>query len=147
MAKAKRLSYEYYGMMVIACNGREYAIGSEDKANKAVREYIQSSVWAFKPEYLASHSVWEDIDGGEELIKLIQEKCEDGNDALIRLIQDFDGFFEEAVGLDGRGHFLATYDGYEMTLNEIDDAQAQEIADLLEIERDEWINTYVYRLN
>jgi hypothetical protein len=49
----------------------------------------------------------------EEHIKEIQEKYEDGNQELLRLIDDIDDFVDDAVSSDGRGHFLSSYDGNE----------------------------------
>jgi len=45
--------------------------------------------------------------------KFAQEKCESANEALKAMITDLDEFVEEAIGVDGRGHFLSTYDGAE----------------------------------
>lgn len=49
----------------------------------------------------------------EEWIKEKQGEYENGNQELLRLIDDIDEFVEEAIRWDGRGHFLATYDHNE----------------------------------
>ena len=61
----------------------------------------------------------------EEAIKKIQELHEDANDALAEMIKDFDEFVEDAVACDGRGHFLAGYDGveHEVTYKSIDNVE------------------------
>jgi hypothetical protein len=45
------------------------------------------------------------------------KKCEGANDAILALIEKtdggLDGFVEEAISADGRGHFLSSYDGNE----------------------------------
>ena len=91
------------------CFGNEeYMILTDDEADEKVAEYIKDSVWAFNPSFLSCHS---GID--EDVFKLLQEKCESANEAILKLIKDFDHFVEDAVASDGRGHFLSSYDGYE----------------------------------
>jgi len=51
--------------------------------------------------------------GSEQIIKAIQEQCENGNEAMLKLIDDIDDFIGCAIKADGRGHFLNTYDGEE----------------------------------
>ena len=45
------------------------------------------------------------------------KKCEGANDAILALIKKtdggLDGFVEDAISADGRGHFLSSYDGDE----------------------------------
>lgn len=102
----KEIYYESYD---IYCYGNEeYLVLTDDEADEKVAEYIKDSVWAFNPSFLSSHS---DIDEG--VFKLLQDKCESANEAVLKLIKDFDKFVEDAVGTDGRGHFLSSYDGEE----------------------------------
>ena len=99
----------YYESYDIYCFGNEeYMILTDDEADEKVAEYIKDSVWAFNPSFLSSHS---GIDEG--VFKLLQDKCESANEAVLKLIKDFDKFVEDAVGTDGRGHFLSSYDGEE----------------------------------
>ncbi len=91
------------------CFGNEeYMILTDDEADEKVAEYIKETVWAFNPSFLSCHS---GID--EDVFKLLQEKCESSNEAILKLIKDFDHFVEDAVSSDGRGHFLSSYDGEE----------------------------------
>jgi hypothetical protein len=50
------------------------------------------------------------------------KKCEGANDSILALIEKtdggLDGFVEEAVSVDGRGHFLSGYDGEECEVGE-----------------------------
>ena len=87
---------------------KEYLILIDDEADEKVAEYIKDSVWAFNPSFLSSHSGI-----NQEIFKLLQDKCESANEAILKLIKDFDKFVEDAVGTDGRGHFLSGYDGEE----------------------------------
>ena len=86
----------------------EYMVLTDDEADDKVAEYIKETVWSFNPDFLASHS---GID--REVFERLQESCETANDAIFKLIKDFDHFVEDAIGTDGRGHFLSGYDGNE----------------------------------
>ena len=55
--------------------------------------------------FLSSHT---GID--EDVFKLLSEKCESSNDAILSMIKDFDHFVYDAICSDGRGHFIAHYD-------------------------------------
>jgi len=93
---------------IYSFDGEEYMILTDDEADEKVAEYIKYSVWAFNPSFLSCHS---GID--QDVFKLLQDKCESANEAILKLIKDFDHFVEDAVASDGRGHFLSSYDGYE----------------------------------
>lgn len=81
---------------------------TDEEADEMARDYILQSVWAFNPSFLSAHS---DID--ESVFKLLQEKCEGSNDAILRMIKDKDYFVEDAINSDGREHFISNYDGEE----------------------------------
>ena len=111
----EKRNYNHYGLTVFVYGDEEYAIGTDEEADRAVKEYIRNSVWAFNTEFILSH-----CDLPFELAEAIRTfqatKCEGANDALLALIEkcgDFDKFVEEAVEVDGRGHFLSPYDGVE----------------------------------
>ena len=91
----------------------EYLLLTDSEADERSKDYIKDSVWSFSSWYLARHT---ELD--EEIIKHLQEKCEGGNDVLLNSIKDIDAFISDAIGIDGRGHFIATYDGYEQELDE-----------------------------
>jgi len=86
----------------------EYMVLTDDEADDKVAEYIKETVWAFNPTFLSDHS---GID--EEVFIKLQESCETANDAIFKLIKNFDNFVKDAIYVDGRGHFLAGYDGNE----------------------------------
>ena len=87
---------------------QDYLVLTDEESDEAVREEIEQMVWAFNPSFLCAHT-----NVSEEAIKKIQELYEGANDALAEMIKDFDAFVEDAVACDGRGHFLAGYDGVE----------------------------------
>jgi hypothetical protein len=105
---------ESWGLPVYKIASGEYAIASDEgEANKAVAEYIKESIWAFSPGFISQHCT---ANLPVEVIQLIQEKCEDANPIILDLIESFDKFVDDAISADGRGHFLASYDGEEHEL-------------------------------
>lgn len=107
-ALAKHLDIDLEHANLLIDRG-DYLVLTDEEADEACKAAILDSVWAFKPEFLASHSEVAD----KEVFKLLGEKCEGGNEPMKRLIKDLDHFVEDAVACDGRGHFLSSYDGEE----------------------------------
>jgi len=90
----------------------DYLVLDENEAQEKAREHILDSVWAFNYNFLCSHS--KAINAMQEkTFKLIQEVCESSNESILAMIDDVDHFVEDAICCDGRGHFLAGYDGNE----------------------------------
>ena len=89
-------------------DSQDYLVLTDEEADEAVREEIEEMVWAFTPSFLSAHTGVK-----ESVFKLLQNECEDSNDAIKSMIKDFDHFVEDAVACDGRGHFLAGYDHEE----------------------------------
>ncbi|MED5548984.1 MAG: hypothetical protein VX529_06450 [Pseudomonadota bacterium] len=86
---------------------------TDEEADKACKESIADSLWAFNPSFLASFTGLP-----EEAFQAIADngRCESNNEAIRAMIDgtgNFDQFVQEAVSADGRGHFLAGYDGNE----------------------------------
>lgn len=103
--------------------GYEYKVMTDDEATDATREYIIDSLWAFNAHFVLRHTKFydtssvEDDEAFEEAIKELQGRiCEGVNPIIRALIEDIDEFIEDAIQADGRGHFLATYDGEEIEL-------------------------------
>ena len=95
---------------------QEYLVLTDSEADEKTAEYIKDSLWAFNASFIIEHSElpWE----AEEMIKGFQEsKCEGANDTIEALITDIDGFIEDAISADGRGHFMSSYDGEENEVN------------------------------
>ena len=110
--------------------GCEFLVLNDDEADEAARDYILETVWAFNAEFIASHSR-EELD--HHAIKAINEMqaklCESANPIIKCLIKDLDFFVKDAIRVDGRGHFINSYDGEEHAIK-IDE---------------EWF--YIYRIN
>ena len=91
----------------------EFLVLTDEEADDRVAAYIADSLWAFRPEFLANFLDM-DWDCAITVIKALAEKYEDANPTLHKLVGDrFDELCEEAIRADGRGHFLASYDGGE----------------------------------
>ncbi len=103
-----------YGDHTYEADGEEWLVLTDEEADTAAREYIRESVWAFRPEFLADYT-HEGIDA--DTLQAIQgERCEDANAPILALIEagaGFEDFAADAIGADGRGHFLSQYDGEE----------------------------------
>lgn len=117
---ASEIEESRYDSKVLEAEGGEYLVLDDEEADRAVREYISESLWAFRPEFLAplvKEEIAEELEefgeSVEEHIKELQKRSEDSNSDVRNLIDDFDFLVEEAVRADGRGHFLASYDHEE----------------------------------
>jgi len=84
---------------------------TDDEADEVAKEYIEQSLWAFNASFLVAYLP----DGvGEEVIEALQPQCEGANDAIRSMVGDrFDDLVADAIGADGRGHFVSSYDGEE----------------------------------
>jgi hypothetical protein len=80
--------YDYYGLKIYSYAGLEYAVGIDEEADQAVKENIKQSLWAFLPEFIASHTKAGATNGMIKAIKALQEACERCNDDIESLIED-----------------------------------------------------------
>lgn len=109
--------YDSYGLKVFSAYGLEYAVGTDEEADEAVKENIKQSLWAFNSSFILSHSKVGYNPEIEKSLKEMQGKlCESANSLVEALIEDMDAFIEDAISADGRGHFLSSYDGDENEL-------------------------------
>lgn len=98
----------------------EFLVLTDDEADEKVKEEIRQSLWAFNPEFILRHTkAYENTTDYEDnaiidALKEVQSRiCESANELVYALINDFDEFCEDAIYVDGRGHFLSYYDGKE----------------------------------
>jgi hypothetical protein len=84
---------------------------TDDEADERCAEYIRESIWAFNKSFVINYVP----DGvGYDQLNPLNELYEDANPILLALVGDrFDEFVADAISSDGRGHFLAGYDGEE----------------------------------
>lgn len=106
---------------------------TDEEADEEAKRIILESVWAFNPSFLDAH-----IKSGKRLDKMIaklqKDNSENCNDMLLAMIDDKQHFVDDAICADGRGHFIATYDGNE---NE----------ETVKIEGQEAITFYLYQIS
>ena len=95
-----------------------HIVCTDEEANELAYEYIMETLWAFTPSFLAGETGI-DIEVFEALAA--NGKCESNNDAIASLIgasqppnhHPLQKFVDAAIGADGRGHFINSYDGSE----------------------------------
>jgi hypothetical protein len=93
----------------------DWLVLTDNEADEKCRESILDSVWAFNASFMSAY-----LKRGVliDAVTAIQKngKCEENNEALLCLLDDKEYFIEEAIKADGRGHFLAGYDGEEVEI-------------------------------
>lgn len=93
----------------------DFLVLTDSEADEKTEEEISELLWAFNASFLS------DVTGFDvSIFKAIQAngRCDDNNDAIRQLIGDkFDQLVADAIGADGRGHFLSGYDGEENEVN------------------------------
>ena len=90
---------------------RNYIVLTDEEATKMAIETILELLWAFNTNFLANET---GIDAEVFAAIAANNRCESNNSAIRRLIgNDIESFCESAISVDGRAHFLSTYDGHE----------------------------------
>lgn len=91
-------------------NENDVVIIHEEDITEAVEEAISSSLFAFRPRFLAEVTELPEI-----VFSKLCDLCENGNDAIFAILEStcgFSDFCREAVDNDGFGNFLSSYDGH-----------------------------------
>lgn len=98
---------------VIFTLGREeYYVLTDEEADKEVADKIEDDLWAFKSEFLENY--FPEGVRAEHVRKAQEELCENAQPLIHALVGDrLPKLIQDAVDADGRGHFLASYDGEE----------------------------------
>ena len=101
--------------------GNEYKVLTDTEADEEAKNQILDSLWAFNADFILQHtefyktsSDFEDAEFINSLQQLQSSICEGANTIVKALINDIDMFVENAIDLDGRGHFISWYDGEEV---------------------------------
>ena len=96
-------------------DGLDYLVLTDREADDKVEEYVEETLWAFSPNFLAS------VTGVDEFVfEAIQDngRCEGNNETIMSILNATDTVISEvaheAINWDGRGHFLSQYDGQEI---------------------------------
>lgn len=103
----------------------DYLVLTEEEAEKEIRECIENSLCYFSHDFLVypvfgikRHT--ENYDNAKKAVIAICNMYEAANNFLYEVIDNrigFDKFIKMAVKIDGRGHFIATYDDVEHYCN------------------------------
>jgi hypothetical protein len=113
--KAEESFGEPFSNMFFRHGHSEYLVLTDEEADQRAKEYISDSLWAFQVNFLREYCKALKTPAICQAVATMQEKlCEDANEIIRALIDDFDSFVQAAISADGRGHFLATYDGREI---------------------------------
>ena len=106
----------HWGLPVVEIDGAHYAVAeNDDMAQKAARDAVHESLWAFNPSFLRQFlpSTLEDRHSAA-IAKMQSELCEDAQPIIELLLGDnLDAMIDAAIEAVGRGHFLSDYDGEE----------------------------------
>lgn len=95
-------------------NGDSYLVLTDDEADEWATTEINEMLWAFNADFLASYTGLH-----EAVFVALAEGYEKSNEAIMALINNagsMDEFVQECIDADGRGHFVANYDGDEIEL-------------------------------
>ena len=103
----------YFGYVpTYESDGGEYLVVDDAEADEMARDYVLDSLWAFDAGFLADQL---DLPyEAREMISCFQERMSEGANATLQaMVKDEDSLVAAAISADGRGHFLAGYDGEE----------------------------------
>ena len=95
-------------------NGDSYFVLTDQEADEYATSEIECMLWTFNAAFLASYTGLH-----EAVFVALAEGYENSNEAIMALINNagsMDEFVQDAVDADGRGHFVANYDGEEIEL-------------------------------
>jgi len=95
----------------------EFLVMTGAEADEAVAQYVRDTIQHFTPSFIAKHT---HSSVTASVVKVLCEAAcyfehaDQAVDALLELVGErFDDFVAEAIAVDGRGHFLGSYDGTE----------------------------------
>jgi hypothetical protein len=139
---------DYNGLQVIEIDGKEWALFTDEEADKAVKSYIEESLWAFNKSFLSDQTGLP-----EEVFSTLQQDGESSNDAILSIVEkcgDMDTLVSDAMSSDGRGHFLSPYDGHEKEWGDL--SEEVQLGILLamnqgDLEDENVYNLFFYRTN
>ena len=105
-------------------DNEDYLVLTDEEATERAAEEIKNSLWAFNADFILNHCKNADSmdcyewDSAVEALRDAQGRsCESLNGLCFALIDDMEEFIEDAIEADGRGHFIAFYDGEENEQN------------------------------
>lgn len=113
---AEKEYWDYENQMAIMEDGSEYLVLTDEEADEQAEIEIKNSLWAFIPKFIIEHMAnVEYTKSLEDAISQMQANlCENANDIVAAMVDDVEEFCDDAIIADGRGHFIAWYDGEEI---------------------------------
>ena len=110
------VTWEDHGDIILLTIGkREYLVLTDEEADKVAEERIKDSLWAFRSDFICTFCGLNDTATILAIEKMQEKLCESANPIIERLIgEEMSDFIKEAISADGRGHFMSSYDGYEI---------------------------------
>ena len=103
-----------YGDDRFDAGGGEYLVLTPDEAQELALDQCRELAWAFNADFLAGYLP----EGMREALEALRsaDLCESANDAVLALLGDnAERAFMDAIACDGVAHFLAHYDGEELS--------------------------------
>ena len=98
-------------------DGLEHLVLTDGEADQMSQDYIEDSLWAFTADFILDTCGLDSSSNvSRSLRKIHEESCEGCNDFIRALVEGtcgIDEFVNQAILVDGRGHFLSSYDGEE----------------------------------
>ena len=113
-SKIEGIEVSEYNESEFTIDGAEYLVLDEEERETETKEYIEQSLWAFNPSFLAEATDWDLKPVFEAMVKA--DMCESANEPILCLVEKFsslEALVELAVSYDGYGHFISHYDGCE----------------------------------
>jgi hypothetical protein len=116
--KARDVEQSRYNKNEFSLDGSDYLVLTDSEADEACAEHVKNSLWAFNADFILSEAGLDSsYSTAKSLTELQGNSCENCNDLILAIIEGtcgLDSFVQSAMIADGRGHFLATYDGDEL---------------------------------
>lgn len=113
---AEKEYWDYENQMAIMEDGSEYLVLTDEEADKQAETEIKNNLWAFVPKFIIEHMAGVRYSESlEDAISQMQTSlCEGANDIVAAMVDDVEEFCDDAIVADGRGHFIAWYNGEEI---------------------------------
>ena len=113
---AEKEYWDYENQMATMEDGSEYLVLTDEEADEQAKTEIKNNLWAFVPKFIIEHMAGVRYSESlEDAISQMQANlCENANDIVAAMVDDVEEFCDDAIVADGRGHFIAWYDGKEI---------------------------------
>lgn len=113
--EAEDITLSNYDDTELECGRESYRVLTDEEADEAAMAAATDSLWAFNVSFLSRYvPALRDTRAAKAWTKVQGELCEDSGPLVEALLGDrLDEAMRDAVSEDGRGHFLASYDGEE----------------------------------